>query len=123
MAAAKDGFQSMQLTPEQALAVLQSDPHALIVDVREPWEWEQEHIAHAISLPLSNAKPSDFDRLGKERPLLILCAHGNRSGGVTQFLRERGFVHAQNMSGGISVISPTLREQLGKLLEGRKPYA
>ncbi|QQR92324.1 MAG: rhodanese-like domain-containing protein [Candidatus Iainarchaeum archaeon] len=123
MVAAKDGFQSMHLNPEQALALLQSDPHAMMVDVREPWEWEQEHIAHSISLPLSTAKPSDFDRFGKEHPLLVLCAHGNRSVGVTQFLRERGFAHAQNMSGGISVISPALRGQLGKLLEGRKTHA
>ena len=121
--ASHDGFQSLHVTPEQALALLQKDLTAIVIDVREQWEWDQEHIAHATLLPLSQATPADFERFGKERVLLILCAHGNRSVGVTQFLRSRGFVHALNMSGGITSIPAPLREKFEKLLEGRKSHA
>lgn len=120
---ARDGFQSLSVTPEEALALLQRDALALVVDVREQWEWDQEHLANSILIPLSQANPSDFNRFPKEQPLLILCAHGNRSMGVTQFLRSHGFTHALNMSGGITSIPQPLRVQLGKLLEGRKTHA
>lgn len=121
--ASADGFQSLHVSPEQVLALLKANPHAMIVDVREQWEWDQEHIANSILIPLSNAKPSDFDRFPKDVPLLILCAHGNRSMGVTQFLRSHGFMHAVNMSGGITSIPLALREEMSKLLHGRNSHA
>ena len=114
-----DGFQSLHVSPEQALALLRSDARAMIVDVREQWEWDQEHIPNSILISLSQATPSDFDRFPKAQHLLILCAHGNRSMGVTQFLRSHGFAHALNMSGGITSIPLALREEMGKLLLGR----
>lgn len=114
-----DGFQSLQSTPDQSLALLKADPKALIIDVREKWEWDEEHLPHSILISLSHAKPSDFDRFPKDQQLLILCAHGNRSMGVTQFLREKGFTNVKSMSGGISIIPPSMREEFGKLLAGR----
>ncbi len=121
--ASADDFQSLHVSPEQVLALLRSDSHAIIVDVREQWEWDQEHIANSILIPLSSAKPSDFDRFPKDAPLLILCAHGNRSMGVTQFLRSHGFTHALNMSGGITSIPLALREEMSKLLHHRESRA
>ena len=121
MPEAKDGFQAMVSSPQQSLELLQKDKHAQIIDVREKWEWDEEHVNNSILIPSSAMKLEDFSPFKKDQPLLILCHTGNRSFFVTQKLRQLGYVHAQNMSGGIEVLSPEMREKMGALLKGRTP--
>ena len=77
----------------------------LVVDVREGYEWQQVHLPanigfEVLHIPM-NSIPERLDDLPRDRPLAILCAHGNRSYGVTHFLVEQGF-QASNISGGIT---------------------
>ena len=51
---------------------------ALIVDVREHNEFEQERIEGVALLPISEFV-ARHDELPKDRPLLMLCAAGSRS--------------------------------------------
>ncbi|HYC71153.1 MAG TPA: rhodanese-like domain-containing protein [Opitutaceae bacterium] len=84
---------------------------ALLVDVREPHEWEFVHVAGSRHIPLRRLPESVAD-LPRDRDLLLLCHVGGRSARATQFLRAHGFDRAANVAGGIDAwaeqVDPTL---------------
>lgn len=92
------------VVPEMTVAELQTAlagaTPPLILDIREQYEWNQVHIADALHIPM-NQVPARLADLPADRSIAVLCAHGNRSYGVTHFLREQGF-DASNITGGIT---------------------
>jgi rhodanese-related sulfurtransferase len=80
----------------QDLAAL--GPSARIVDVREPDEWAQGHIAHASLVPLATV-PGHIESFDGE-PTYFVCRSGARSGQACDFLRGQGLT-VVNVSGGM----------------------
>ena len=80
----------------QDLAAL--GPSARIVDVREPDEWAQGHIAHASLVPLATV-PGNIESFDGE-PTYIVCRSGGRSGRACDFLRGQGR-SVVNVTGGM----------------------
>lgn len=76
---------------------------ALIVDVREQWEWDYYHLDEAKLMPM-NTIPSRMGELPDDRPIYIVCAHGVRSANVCYYLREQGFEHVVNIEGGMAAV-------------------
>ena len=66
------------ITAQQAYEWL-SNGDAILIDVREPEEFTQEHISYALSLPLSNLE-ADFKTLSlpKNKKILFQCLKGSR---------------------------------------------
>jgi rhodanese-related sulfurtransferase len=73
----------------------------LLIDVREPQEFEAVRAEGAILLPLSTFM-SRFRDLPKDRPLLMICASGSRSAQATAFLLGSGWTDVANIDGGTS---------------------
>jgi len=90
--------------PEMDVALLQASlavaPVPLVLDIREPFEWRQVRMPGALHIPMDSI-PGRLDDLPRDRPIAVMCAHGNRSYGVTAYLREQGF-DAFNLTGGIT---------------------
>lgn len=78
-------------------------PHSLL-DVREPHELEICRIEGADAIPMGQV-PKQLDDLPRDRPLVVQCHLGGRSGQVVAFLRARGFTNATNLAGGIEAWS------------------
>lgn len=89
-----------EMTPAQVQQALAGDQPPLLLDVREQYEWNQVHIVDARHIPM-NRVPDQVTEFPKDRPIVVFCAHGSRSFGVTHFLREQGY-DAYNMTGGIT---------------------
>lgn len=70
---------------------------AFLLDVREPFEWEQAHVDGAVLVPLGELT---LDHVPADRAVLVLCRSGNRSAYATDALRAAGR-DAVNVSGGI----------------------
>lgn len=66
------------ISPQDAYAALSSG-EALLIDVREPYEFAAEHIAYALSIPLSIFE-KEFSSLNipAEKKILIQCLKGKR---------------------------------------------
>lgn len=75
----------------------------LLVDVREPGEYEDEHIPGAKLLPLSDLE-GRLDELPADRELIFYCRSGRRSNLGAMFARDSGLVNGPiyNLIGGIS---------------------
>src|SRR5215470_5126864 len=71
----------------------------MVVDVREPEEYEQGHVPGAINLPQAELA-SRLDELPHDRPLTLICRSGARSLRAAQFLRQVGFEQLINVQGG-----------------------
>jgi rhodanese-related sulfurtransferase/glyoxylase-like metal-dependent hydrolase (beta-lactamase superfamily II) len=83
------------ITVEEAYA----DPSLLVVDVREPFEWDEVHAPQAVHVPLGDL-PAHLGELDASRRIACLCRSGNRSGTATAWLLQQGF-DAVNVTGGM----------------------
>ena len=72
----------------------------LLLDVREPWEFQTCHIATAKSMPMQTV-PAHYPDLDKDTALVCICHHGARSLQVARFLEQQGFTQVNNLRGGI----------------------
>ena len=73
----------------------------LLVDVREPSEYEREHIPGALLLPLSAFEPALFPRLPGRR-VVLHCAIGKRSRAAGKMLLKAGHENVLHLSGGLA---------------------
>ena len=72
---------------------------AVILDVREPGEFNMGHLEGAVNIPLNSIR-SRMDELPRDREILVYCAVGQRSYYAARALRLYGF-NARNISGGM----------------------
>ncbi len=92
----------LEIEVEEAAELRASNGVARWIDCREADEWQICHIEGAKLLPLSNfAEEAERHLSDLERHLIVYCHHGVRSLRATQWLRARGFRHAQSLRGGI----------------------
>jgi rhodanese-related sulfurtransferase/rubrerythrin len=73
----------------------------VLLDVRQPGEYEKGHIPGARLFPLSGLLDS-LDDLDLEQPTLVYCSTGGRSRIAAQVLSARGFREVYHLDGGIS---------------------
>ena len=103
----------IEISVTEAKRLLDTAPQqTLLIDVREPYEWEICHLPNAEHIPMRQI-PVQAGALPGDKHLLILCHTGVRSLRVTEFLRAQGLAAVSNIAGGInawaSEIDPTLR--------------
>jgi rhodanese-related sulfurtransferase len=79
---------------------MQQDSAPLLLDVREPWEYQTCRIDGSLSIPMGNIM-GRFQELDPERPTVVICHHGRRSMQVAMFLEHSGFTHVCNLQGGV----------------------
>lgn len=72
----------------------------VFVDIREPHEVAGGHVAGATLVPM-NQVPDKIKAIPTDKPVVIYCAAGGRSFGVTHYLREQGIADTWSLIGGI----------------------
>lgn len=86
-------------TPQATYAALR-DNGAVLIDVREPWEYEQARIPGAVLIPLGEV-PTRLADIPDDRDVFMHCRTGGRSSRAVVFLRERGRTRVYNVAGGL----------------------
>jgi phage shock protein E len=71
-----------------------------LLDVREQWEYDEGHIPGVTLLPMGEV-PARLSEIPTDKEVIVTCRSGNRSGQITDYLRQNGFDNVHNMSGGI----------------------
>lgn len=73
---------------------------AVLLDVREPFEFHAGHVPDATNIPLGRLG-AEHATLPRDREILVICATGNRSATATSSLRRLGY-DAFNVAGGMA---------------------
>jgi rhodanese-related sulfurtransferase len=90
-----------EITPEEVKGALDAGETLVLLDVREPWDFETARIAGAKLIPMGDVPSRAHQELDPEERVVVVCHHGVRSMNVTVWLRQQGFEKAQSMRGGI----------------------
>ena len=87
-------------TLEATRLINSEDP--LLLDVREPNEYNSGHLPDALHIPLSQIKDR-ADELAKytSRPVIVYCARGVRSSSAASALAKLGFARVLELRGGL----------------------
>ena len=79
-----------------------AEPAPLVIDVREPNEFEAARLESGVALvPLSTFQQR-WQELPRDRPLLLMCAAGGRSAAATAWLVRNGYTDVANVAGGMN---------------------
>jgi rhodanese-related sulfurtransferase len=83
---------------------LRADTNHVVLDVRTPREYTAGHVPGSVNIDFS---ASDFEQrvaaLDKQKPYLVMCASGIRSGRAVGRMSRMGFTRIYNFSGGWNV--------------------
>jgi rhodanese-related sulfurtransferase len=94
-----------EINPEEVKAKLDQRESFLLIDVREPWEFDTAKIGNTTLMPMGEVAARAHQELDPEQHIVVMCHHGVRSLNVTAWLRQQGFEKAQSMRGGIDAWS------------------
>ena len=84
----------------QTIKDLLSKENTVVIDVRNDWEYQEEHIKGAVHIPLHEI-PAHIDKIKKlNGPYVLYCHSGNRSSIAVNMLKQAGISNAYN-GGGI----------------------
>ena len=89
------------IEPKQLHEMLQdtADGAVLVVDVREPWEFQKGHVPGARLIPLGQLS-ARLNELDPKQPVAVICASGSRSQSAAALLGKSGFEKVFNVLGG-----------------------
>ncbi len=99
MGAAQDSGAITDVTPEQLEQWLAAG-EAVLIDVREPFEHAEEHIADAELVPLSRFDPDAIRDSHPQARLVFHCRSGKRSADAASRFRHNGET-TFHLAGGI----------------------
>lgn len=80
---------------------ISKDSTAQLVDVRTPEEFAAGHINNAVNINYFDADfATKIQKLNKNRPVLLYCKSGIRSGKAAAVMQKLGFAALYNLEGG-----------------------
>lgn len=88
----------VELEAAQVKAMLDKG-EAVLVDVREPYEYGAERIQGALLFPLATFRPENLPTGGKI--VILQCGTGKRSGMAAQKMLDAGAGTVHHLKGGI----------------------
>jgi molybdopterin/thiamine biosynthesis adenylyltransferase/rhodanese-related sulfurtransferase/molybdopterin converting factor small subunit len=98
---AEPDYSGLEITVEEFRKEREAKGDALVlIDVREPHEWEIAHIAGARLIPLGQL-PDRLGELDGHAEIVTQCHKGSRSMKALEILRGAGFGKVRNLAGGI----------------------
>lgn len=72
----------------------------IVIDTREPGEYERSHVEGAINIPpadfMSGAFKATLKDVTKDTPIVLYCISGARSNTCSMFLADAGFTNVTN---------------------------
>jgi adenylyltransferase/sulfurtransferase len=101
---AEPAYQGPEVTASELAEELERNPELVLIDVREPHEWDICHVEGARLIPLGEL-PERLNELDGHREIVTHCHRGVRSMRALEILRAAGFTKVRSLCGGIDAWS------------------
>jgi rhodanese-related sulfurtransferase len=106
------------LRPAEFQLAYQKVEKAILIDVREFFEYKKSRLKDAVNIPSSGHLESAADSINKNCDLFFYCTSGFRSKRVAKFFYEKGFLKTYSLEGGIMAWKreglPVIRKKIRK---------
>lgn len=90
-----------EITPADLSSRLSRGEKIVLLDVREPAEWEGGRLENAVHIPMRRLM-GEVGTLDKSADIVVYCRTGRRSATAIEMMRSMGFEKLQNLQGGIT---------------------
>ena len=90
----------LSVTPRELQGMRARGEEVVLIDVREPHEWEIARIPDASLIPMGEV-PSRISEIPQTGNVLVYCKVGARSAEVLKFLHQVGLTNTKHLAGGI----------------------
>ena len=97
-----DTAKFITVKPAEFNLAYEANDNALLIDVREFFEYKKLRIPGAVNIPSSGNLQISADSIDKNIPLFFYCTSGFRSKRVSKFFADEGFTKVYNLDGGIN---------------------
>ena len=104
---------SGELEPTEVKQMIDSGEDFILVDVREPHEYQIASISKATLIPLGQL-PNRLSELPKDANIVCHCKSGVRSAKAVDLLKQSGYIRVRNMKGGILAWSDKVDPSVAK---------
>ncbi len=103
----------LEIDVHEANALIQRGEDLLLIDVRQPGEYQIASLPAAVLIPLGelSTRLSEIEAY-RDKRIVVHCHHGGRSLRAVMGLRQLGFNGAQNLAGGIDLWSQQIDPQV-----------
>jgi len=101
LAQVPDSLKVLSIGPAEFQAAYKDDTNALLIDVREFFEYKKSRIKSALNIPSSGNIEAAADTINKETHLYLYCTSGYRSKRVGIKFYGEGFTKVYSLDGGI----------------------
>ena len=89
-----------EVSPREVLAMHERGERPVLLDVREPMEWNLGYLPGAVHVPLGSLGSLAESKVPRDRPVVVYCARGNRSALAADVLGRMGYADVASMSDG-----------------------
>src|SRR3989344_1143408 len=89
------------IEPEDLKKKLENHENVFLLDVRTPEEFQDYKIEGSVNIPI-NQLQSRMNEIPKNKEIITICEHGNRSFRAAIFLNKNGY-KALSLTGGMEV--------------------
>jgi len=89
------------ISAEDLHDMITGDGDFILLDIRAPLEYEDNHIDGAINIPVADLR-TRHNELDKDKTTVLICSSGNRSSLGASILKQHGFKDIYNVAGGMT---------------------
>ena len=89
-----------EVPPQEVAEMLRAPERPVVIDLREPNEWNLGHLPGALHIPRGRLESQIEARVKRDQPVVVYCQGGSRSALAADTLREMGYEHVVSMAGG-----------------------
>ncbi len=99
-------------SPKELKVHLEQGAKPVLLDVREPWEYDYCRIEGSALIPMGQIH-RQLDEIDPSAEVVVICHHGIRSRQVAYYLETQGYDDVINLEGGVErwaqEVEPTMR--------------
>ena len=98
--APKENVSYRQISMDEAITMMEEESGYIILDVRTPEEFADEHIPGAVNIPNETIAAEEIPELpDKDQLILVYCRSGNRSKQASEKLAALGYTNVAEFGG------------------------
>jgi len=101
----------IEMTALELNEYISDNPNAILIDVREDWEYNLAYIKDSVHIPISEIQNKMYD-YDEDQTIVFICHHGIRSRMVGIYFEQKDYKNIINLRDGIDSWAKTVDNKM-----------